>query len=122
MEYKHCLTELIVYTKNCMIRIAYSEIVLLRMDSGYTVIELHSGQTHQIDLPLKVLEDILPDYFFRVNRSEIVNMNSCVTCRMVNGKGTVKLHTGKHLLISRRRICFFKERFVGSISESGHVN
>lgn len=112
MECQPCLTDLVVYAKNRMIKVGYPEIILLRMDSGYTVIELNSGKTYLIAVALKVLEKILPDYFFRINRSEIVNMKCCVACNIVDGKGTVKLHTGKRLVLSRRRISFFKERFV----------
>lgn len=100
-----------------VVRIIYSDIIFLNRTMGYTQIVISNGKTYLTKDALSVFEECLPDYFFRVNRAEIVNLFYCRHFRVVNEKGKIELSNGHVLPLSRRKKSYFKKRYSEHLME-----
>ncbi len=93
------------------------EIVRCKADGNYTEFHLICGRRLVVTALIKEYEQVLCSHgFFRVNRSQIVNMAHVV--RFVNtGSGTIFTSDAAEIDISRRR----KAEFIQALNEMGVV-
>ena len=93
--------------------IAPDSIIFLESEVNYTVFYLTDGRKLLSSRNLQVHESRLCNdpNFFRIHRSIIINMKHIEKIKLEKLSGFVYLQTGKELLISRRRIKNFQERF-----------
>ena len=90
-----------------------SHIVYCEADENYTRIHTVRGETIMVSRTLKVVEEMLPrDYFFRIHKSYLVNMNYVKSYNRTEGH-KILLETGTELEIATRR----NEEFVKALTK-----
>lgn len=91
-----------------------SRIVYCEADENYTKIHTVGGETILVSRTLKVVEEMLPaDYFFRIHKSFLVNMNYVKSYNRNEGH-KILLENGIELEIATRR----NEEFVRALTKS----
>jgi len=91
-----------------------SRIVYCEADENYTKIHTVGGETILVSRTLKVVEEMLPaDYFFRIHKSFLVNMNYVKSYNRNEGH-KILLENGVELEIATRR----NEEFVRALTKS----
>jgi two-component system, LytTR family, response regulator len=89
--------------------IEISDITRLEGESNYTIIHLHNKKSLVVARTLKKFESSIPfDIFFRIHKSEIINLNYVTSFTNHDG-GSVTMKDGAKLSISRRRLQQFEE-------------
>jgi two-component system LytT family response regulator len=84
------------------------DIISLNAQGSYTRFDLINGTNHLTCKNIKEYEEILPaNYFIRIHRSSIVNVNHITRYRRGDG-GVVELINGMSMKVSRKR----KEEFL----------
>ncbi|GAB3507187.1 LytR/AlgR family response regulator transcription factor [Emticicia fontis] len=78
-------------------------VLLLKADHNYTQLYLRNGRTLIVATTLKVLEQrfLLTNFFYRLDRSHMVNLSYVNTYEMNTGK--IIMENKQEVLISRRR-------------------
>jgi two-component system LytT family response regulator len=97
--------------------IEYEEILRFEGKDNYTIIHLYNKKSLVVAKTLKTFESSIPfDIFFRIHKSEIINLNYVIAFTTHDG-GYVTMKGGEKLAISRRRHNHFEEaikKFSGS--------
>ncbi|RYU96433.1 LytR/AlgR family response regulator transcription factor [Emticicia agri] len=89
------------------------EIIFLESKINYTILYLTKGRTLLSARNLQVYEQKLTDVssFFRIHRGVIINMLHIEKIKLEKFTGSVYLHSGEQLCISRRRIKDFEAKY-----------
>ena len=86
----------------------FMDIVYCKGEGRYTKIILDGGKSYIVAKLINCVEKILPsDYFFRIHKSYIVNMNEVSTYN-VDGRYCIMTKNHPSLKVSRRRHPAFK--------------
>jgi two-component system LytT family response regulator len=81
----------------------FEDILHIEADSNYSIINLSNGERITSAKTLKEYEEILPESsFFRVHKSNLVNLNYITECHNKNGL-SVLMKNGDTIAVSRRR-------------------
>jgi two-component system LytT family response regulator len=87
-------------------------IVRIEAGDGFSTVELNSGKSIRITMPLKELEEILLKYrFYRIHNSHLINL-SFVDSYIRGDGGEVVMQNGDTISVSKRK----KEEFLKLIS------
>ena len=90
----------------------FDDIVVISGAGNYSEILLQNGSTFLDDRGLKVLNDLLPDQFYRVHRSHIVNLEQASALRSLGaGKYVIEMKNQKSYPVSRNVIGPLRQRF-----------
>jgi two-component system LytT family response regulator len=109
MSPEYLLQKLSVHHNSGFKVITLKDIILLQASNNYTLIRLMSGETITVSRPLKHFETHLdPDWFFRIHKSHIINMNHVVEYVSDDG-GYVLMNTGDRIYVSRYKLNTFFE-------------
>ena len=91
-----------------------SHIIYCESDENYTRIFTVRGDTILVSRTLKVVEEMLPsEYFFRIHKSHLVNMNFVKSYNRSDGH-KILLENGVELEIATRR----NEEFLKALTRS----
>ncbi|GAB3163163.1 LytTR family DNA-binding domain-containing protein [Telluribacter humicola] len=91
------------------------EMQFIRLQNGVSVAYLKDGTSSVLNTPLNSLDETLPDYFFRVNRTTIVNLREVKGFEAEkSGKLILRLHSdnAEEIIVSQNRSVDFKNRLV----------
>lgn len=90
-----------------------ADIVLLEAEGAYTTVYLQNGSKLVVSKKLKFFEDVLMNRpsFFRVHRSNIINMNYIK--KYVRGSSTLVMDNNMNIPVARDK----KQEFEGSLKE-----
>lgn len=103
-------------TKGMMV-VSFHEIVYISVDEPYCKVFLKNNKLVHIQTSLKNMDEILPNYFYRIHKSFMVNLN--MVKEWENGRGgNLTLINEKVLPISTRRKKEFKTRIL-SLNKKG---
>ena len=83
---------LFVKHKQTFLKIMLADILFLKSDHVYINIFTKDGKVHLIRSSLSSLLERLPDYFFKIQRSYVINLNA------IDNIGLVYVNIGKHEL------------------------
>lgn len=92
-------------------KMSLHNILYFYIKDEYACIVLDNGKEYLTNDSLKSIETDLPDYFYRINKSVIVNLNYCEYIYHPNQPNEVLMKEGIQFGISRRRLAGFKEAF-----------
>ena len=91
-----------------------SHIIYCEADENYTKIYTIRGDFILVSRTLKVIEEMLPpDYFFRIHKSHLINMNFVKSYNRTDGY-KILLENGVELEIATRR----NEEFVKALTKA----
>lgn len=91
-----------------------TNIIYCEADENYTKIHNVNGKTVVVSRTLKVVEELLPpEYFFRIHKSFLINLNFVSEYNRVDGHRVI-LENGDTLEVATRRI----EEFVNVLTKS----
>lgn len=88
-----------------------AEICHFRSAINYTVLHLENGKTYVSGYNIKVFEELCLNDFIKVNRSDLINVNSIKNAILINKYWMFRLSNGKEVIVSRRRIAKLKESY-----------
>jgi two-component system LytT family response regulator len=90
-----------------------ADIVLLEAEGAYTTVFLQNGSKLVVSKKLKFFEDVLMNRpsFFRVHRSNIINMNYIK--KYVRGSSTLVMDNNMNIPVARDK----KQEFEGALKE-----
>lgn len=75
LQVPKAIRSLTVHLGDKIIIVKLDEIVFFKAEDKYVLIHTNKGEQHLITQSLSQLEQKLPDYFLRINRSSIINEN-----------------------------------------------
>lgn len=104
-------------TTACSKIIPCDQIISLTADDPYSRLSLQNGTRVLVQSGLNKIKDLLPDYFFKVHRSHIVNLRQLTEWDKGRG-GHVFLDNGTQLPISYR----LKREFVQAVHQFNNLN
>lgn len=78
----------------------------------YSDVYMINGEQLLHDKPLNRLEQVLPEHFFRVHKSFIINENFITAFRQTGNNAEFEMKTGALIPISRSKIAQCKTQFV----------
>ena len=95
-------------------KLKISHIIYCEADENYTKIYTIRGDFILVSRTLKVIEEMLPpDYFFRIHKSHLINMNFVKSYNRTDGY-KILLENGVELEIATRR----NEEFVKALTKA----
>lgn len=109
-EKKQTKHQIFIKDANKCYFIKLNEIAYIKSIGNYA--QLHfNGKSAMVKRSLNYLEETLPDYFFRCNRSEIINHNFIDQIHpLLKGALQIQLTTNHSINLSDRRSVVFKEK------------
>jgi DNA-binding LytR/AlgR family response regulator len=87
-------------------------IVRIEGESNYSRIFLKDGTSHLIARTLCKVLDSLPDYFMRVHKSSLLNINFVSA---IIDRDTVVLTDGSQMRLARRRSSFLRKKLTKNV-------
>lgn len=101
-----------VYSEDEMILVPFFEIECISTESGKTFAVLSSGKKYRVKMRLYELEDILPSFFIRINKSAIANERKILRFSTAfSGAVDAVFKSGYKEYVSRRCFAEIKRRF-----------
>lgn len=101
---------LLVNAHGSLHKVEMKDILYFLLQGEYTCIQLTSRKDLLTIDSLVKLEDILPDFFFRINKSVIINMFCFDSYQLSCRYSFVKMNNGVQFSISRRKYLLFKKK------------
>lgn len=89
------------------IKILISTIYLIKINNSVSSLICTDKSTQEFQKPLSVIYGYLPEYFFQVNRSSVINLAHILTLNLNDRK--IILRDLTELSISARRLTAFKD-------------
>lgn len=83
-------------------RIPISNIISFSIENRYLAIHYNNNIVF-IEKSLSAIEAILPSYFYRINRSTIINIYHCQECLLTYKHSYAQMDDGSKFIVSRRR-------------------
>lgn len=108
---RECLVNgcyLIVNAHSSMHKVNLDDILYFVVQGEYVNIQLVSQRDLLTIDSLIKLEEVLPCYFFRINKSVIINMYNCKSYQLTYQFSFVKMSNGVQFSVSRRRYASLK--------------
>lgn len=101
-----------VWNEDEMIRLSFSDIECITVMDRKTVAIDRNNERYRIQKRLFELEEMLPSYFIRINKSSLANENRILRFKTVwNGGVDVVFKCGYRDYVSRRCFAEIKRRF-----------
>ena len=99
---------LIIESSHTIRKIKLLEVLYFLIKNDYTYITLQCGKELIISTSLSGLIQILPNWFYRINKSAIINMHHCEKCEFSYRNSYIKMIDSAQFSISRRKYTLFK--------------
>lgn len=118
---RECLVNgcyLIVNAHSSMNKVNLNDILYFIVQGEYVHIQLASQRDLLTIDSLIKLEEVLPCYFFRINKSVIMNMYHCESYQLTYQYSFVKMSDGVQFSVSRRKYAALKGMYNTILSNS----
>ena len=107
---KEIIKKILVADGKLIKRVSLDEIICIQSDHHYSNITLKRGKNLLCSRPLSDFESRLPDYFFRIHKSAIVNLRHFVSFNE-HGVNQARLTNDIEIKVAHRR----KSEFVRAL-------
>ena len=100
----------IIESHSSMQKVPLADILYITIKNDYTFFVLSTRKELMTTVSLFHLESILPDFFYRINKSAIINMHYCQSGQFSYKRSSIEMSDGTEWVVSRRRYLNFKEK------------